>query len=114
MEERYANVMVCSYLDNNDYEKIIRGDGHRYVSPYYLETVRQYHPEIRIYRMKGGRNPVLIRYDVKVGHGFFCLVASVETYENAESEKDIGEMIESLRSFTPSEDSSPTPGSGRE
>lgn len=69
------------------------------VTPYYSDTILKHHTGIEVYKTQSGRAPAIIRYDIKVDGGGFCLVASVNRYENPHYESDIQEMILSLKTF---------------
>jgi hypothetical protein len=101
MEERCANVIVVSFFDTAEYAKLAQNDGSMYASPYYLETIRDYHSDTTVYKTTQGRAPIIVRLDVKHEDGVFCLVASVETYENVDFEADVLEMVDSLKTFSP-------------
>lgn len=99
MEVRNANVMVVSYYNLSAYQRIVNSDGSMYASPYYMDTMKEFHAQIRTCGNLGGRAPTIIRYDVRTELGVFCLVASVDKYNNPKHDSDVAEMIEALKSF---------------
>jgi hypothetical protein len=99
METRNANVIVISYFNDDEFNRLKKADGSMYSSPYYSDTILKHHTKVEVYKTQSGRAPAIIRYDIKVDGGGFCLVANVDRYENPHYDSDIQEMIASLKTF---------------